>query len=313
MTLNLQTVKLLVRYCADPHRHHCSWLWRVHIHWSRGDAHWCQLDPWSCYLYAPGCCYANKLPRIPHHPSSQLTSVLRLWDLSTELFAWPVLLATPFLRSWGFSEGMIVPSYQWYSFPPYLSVFFIPLELRFWLQGDNCPKEVRNSFTGKFGCLLAQANYFVGVSHHHMVVGHTHEDIGWGPCYLFWSQDVVVVFILRFKTHVRVHVICQGLLFTCQESLFYTTTYLPGCVVFIGQCLLFASSCSTTKPMFKIKPWPDGIFSLITSCLNAESCIETPRDIQRTNKKYWQTFMKPYLGSFLWLLFSQCHWWPDFY
>ena len=136
--------------------------------------------------------------------------------------------------------------------------FLSSLELRFWLQGDNCPKEVRNSFTGKFGCLLAQANYFVGVSHHHMVVGHTHEDIGWGPCYLFWSQDVN----------------------------------------------LFVSSCSTTKPMFKIKPWPDGIFSLITSCLNAESCIETPRDIQRTNKKPWQ---------FLWLLFSQSHWWPDFY
>lgn len=47
-----------------------------------------------------------------------------------------------------------------------------------WLQGDNCPKEVRNSFIGKWSCLLAQANYFVGASHHHMVVGHTHEDIG---------------------------------------------------------------------------------------------------------------------------------------
>ncbi|CAL1126565.1 unnamed protein product [Cladocopium goreaui] len=52
-----------------------------------------------------------------------------------------------------------------------------PFPWELWLQGDNCPKEVRNSFTGKWGCLLAQANFFVGVSHHHMVVGHTHEDI----------------------------------------------------------------------------------------------------------------------------------------
>ncbi|CAL1173955.1 unnamed protein product [Cladocopium goreaui] len=78
-----------------------------------------------------------------------------------------------------------------------------PFPWELWLQGDNCPKEVRNSFTGKWLCLLAQANYFVGGSHHHMVVGHTHEDI-------------------------------------------------------------------------------DGVFSLITSCLNSESIIETPRDIQRT-------------------------------
>ena len=50
--------------------------------------------------------------------------------------------------------------------------------MRLWLRGDNCPKEVRNSFTGKWACLLGQAGFFVGVSHHHMVVGHTHEDIG---------------------------------------------------------------------------------------------------------------------------------------
>ena len=50
---------------------------------------------------------------------------------------------------------------------------------RLWLQGDNCPKEVRNSFTGKWMCLMTQANFFVSAAHHHMVVGHTHEDIGW--------------------------------------------------------------------------------------------------------------------------------------
>ena len=69
------------------------------------------------------------------------------------------------------------------------------VNLRLWLQGDNCPKEVRNSFTGKWGCLLAQANYFVGVSHHHMVVGHTHEDIGSDSikktcCTMFWCFKV---------------------------------------------------------------------------------------------------------------------------
>ena len=76
--------------------------------------------------------------------------------------------------------------------------FLSSLELRFWLQGDNCPKEVRNSFTGKFGCLLAQANYFVGVSHHHMVVGHTHEDIGCG--------DLVICFEVRMWTYLWAHV-----------------------------------------------------------------------------------------------------------
>ena len=36
--------------------------------------------------------------------------------------------------------------------------------------------------------------------------------------------------------------------------------------------------------------WPDGIFSLITSCLNAESNIETPRDIQRTPSFFGRFF-----------------------
>ena len=46
------------------------------------------------------------------------------------------------------------------------------------MQGDNTPKELRNSWIGKWACLLTQAGYFRGVSHHHLVVGHTHEDIG---------------------------------------------------------------------------------------------------------------------------------------
>ena len=52
--------------------------------------------------------------------------------------------------------------------------------LRLWIQGDNTPKELRNSYTGKWACLLTQGKYFKSVAHHHMVVGHTHEDIGKG-------------------------------------------------------------------------------------------------------------------------------------
>ena len=59
--------------------------------------------------------------------------------------------------------------------------FFIPqCFLRCWLQGDNCPKEVRNSFVGKWCSLLTQAQYFKTATHAHLCKGHTHEDIGGG-------------------------------------------------------------------------------------------------------------------------------------
>ena len=51
---------------------------------------------------------------------------------------------------------------------------------RLWVQGDNTPKELRNSFTGKWACMLCQSKFFTCVAHHHMMVGHTHEDIGGG-------------------------------------------------------------------------------------------------------------------------------------
>ena len=56
------------------------------------------------------------------------------------------------------------------------SISFV--DSRLWIQGDNTPKELRNSFTGKWACMMTQANFFKSVSHHHMMVGHTHEDIG---------------------------------------------------------------------------------------------------------------------------------------
>lgn len=52
------------------------------------------------------------------------------------------------------------------------------LDLRCWVQGDNACKEVRNSYTGRWASLMCQANFFSVCGHHHMVVGHTHEDIG---------------------------------------------------------------------------------------------------------------------------------------
>ena len=54
------------------------------------------------------------------------------------------------------------------------------LVTRCWLQGDNACKEVRNSYTGRWACLMCQGSYFQTVSHHHLEVGHTHEDIGPG-------------------------------------------------------------------------------------------------------------------------------------
>ena len=87
--------------------------------------------------------------------------------------------------------------------------------VRCWLQADNACKELRNSWTGKWASLLCQGKYFGNVSHHHLTVGHTHEDIG------------------------------------CPKK-------------------NFSPACSA-----------DGCFSILTSCLNAERDLQTPRDVQR--------------------------------
>ena len=97
--------------------------------------------------------------------SKAMRSIDRAWQISRARnapFPWEFL---------SFKQGPKISSERWNS-------LLSNLTIRLWLQGDNCPKEVRNSFTGKWACLLSQANYFVGVSHHHLVVGHTHEDIG---------------------------------------------------------------------------------------------------------------------------------------
>ena len=45
------------------------------------------------------------------------------------------------------------------------------------MQGDNTPKELKNSYTSQICCLLSQANIFQTTGHHHLQVGHTHEDV----------------------------------------------------------------------------------------------------------------------------------------
>ena len=55
---------------------------------------------------------------------------------------------------------------------------YVEIPLRCWVQGDNAVKEVRNAYTGRWASLLCQGGWFKGVAHHHLVVGHTHEDIG---------------------------------------------------------------------------------------------------------------------------------------
>ena len=53
----------------------------------------------------------------------------------------------------------------------------IQLVLRLWCQSDNTVKEVRNTYGQRMLCALLQGGVFRRTSEHHLVVGHTHEDI----------------------------------------------------------------------------------------------------------------------------------------
>ena len=57
------------------------------------------------------------------------------------------------------------------------TALFWPLLTRLWIQSDNTVKEVRNGNAGKLCSVLLQGQTFSCVSHNHLVVGHTHEDI----------------------------------------------------------------------------------------------------------------------------------------
>jgi len=46
-----------------------------------------------------------------------------------------------------------------------------------WIQSDNTVKELKNSLTGSMLSHLITSDYFDEAGHHHLPVGHTHEDI----------------------------------------------------------------------------------------------------------------------------------------
>ena len=46
-----------------------------------------------------------------------------------------------------------------------------------WVQSDNTVKELKNSLSGSMLTSLISADYFDEAGHHHLPVGHTHEDI----------------------------------------------------------------------------------------------------------------------------------------
>ncbi len=164
-----------LRYITDSYWNNRSWIWSLHLHrwWRNGNG--CQLDTRGGSLFEIksnqkcGICFQFSfiLPCGPISP----TAPLRLWGPSIEPGRYQ---GRGMLHSLGSFLATNRLSFPWEveTHKDWIRI------IRLWLQGDNCPKEVRNSWTGKWACMLSQANYFVGVSHHHMVVGHTHEDIG---------------------------------------------------------------------------------------------------------------------------------------
>lgn len=77
-------------------------------------------------------------------------------------------------------------------------------QIRLWVQADNAVKEIRNSFTGRWASLLVQSGFFNVVAHHHLMVGHTHEDIGAGE---FW--EIVEICWLQVVYFLKWHTRCQ--------------------------------------------------------------------------------------------------------
>lgn len=46
------------------------------------------------------------------------------------------------------------------------------------MQSDNTVKEVKNGLSGTVMSTLVNSRFFDECGHHHLPVGHTHEDIG---------------------------------------------------------------------------------------------------------------------------------------
>lgn len=101
------------------------------------------------------------------------------------------------------------------------------LFLRYWLQGDNCPKEVRNSFIGKWCAMMTQAQYFKCVTHAHLCVGHTHEDIG-RECVLKSKDWTSLCWILNafWWWFISIHALCPDGLFSVVTSALRASTEL---------------------------------------------------------------------------------------
>ena len=91
-----------------------------------------------------------------------------------------------FHRHWALSTSCLA----WNIFEPFIYYCWVP---RLWLQGDNTVKELRNSFTGKLASLLTSFEFFNCVSHHHLVVGHTHEDVGFSALMESWAYPEPVL------------------------------------------------------------------------------------------------------------------------
>ena len=50
--------------------------------------------------------------------------------------------------------------------------------VRLWVQGDNTVKELKNQLSGQLLSMLIASGFINEGGHHHLPIGHTHEDIG---------------------------------------------------------------------------------------------------------------------------------------
>ena len=50
--------------------------------------------------------------------------------------------------------------------------------LRLWVQGDNTVRELKNQLSGQLLSMMIVEGLINEGGHHHLPMGHTHEDIG---------------------------------------------------------------------------------------------------------------------------------------
>ena len=108
------------------------------------------------------------------------------------------------------------------------------ISARCWWQGDNTVKELRNSFTGKMCSLMTSASYFNAVSHHHLMVGHTHEDVG------ALDQNYVVLF------HASIILECE-----CAKTLQICNCAADGAMALVTSALASESNIQTPRDVIR--------------------------------------------------------------